>query len=75
LAKEVDFYRLFCYIQMDFWPGSSAWPADRQVVRQWSVWLLSLKNNNFYIGSAKDVQDLFNQHNNGLVKSTKVYRP
>ena len=33
--------------------------------------LQSLKDNKFYTGYTKDVEQRFKQHNNGLVKSTK----
>ncbi len=37
--------------------------------------LQSLKDNKFYTGYTKDVEQRFKQHNNGLVKSTKNRRP
>ena len=38
-------------------------------------YLLSLTNNDLYIGSTDDIKKRLNQHNNGRVKSTKAYRP
>jgi putative endonuclease len=35
----------------------------------------SEKNNSYYIGSCEDIENRFNKHNNGLVKSTKRYTP
>lgn len=37
--------------------------------------LQSLKDNNFYTGYTKDLKNRLEQHNNGLVKSTKNRRP
>lgn len=37
--------------------------------------LLSLKNNDIYIGSAEDLYDRVDLHNQGKVKSTKGYKP
>jgi putative endonuclease len=37
--------------------------------------LRSLKDNKFYIGYSIDLRKRFNQHNNGLVKSTIKRRP
>lgn len=37
--------------------------------------LLSLKDNKFYVGYSKDVKLRFEQHNKGLVESTKNRRP
>ncbi|MFH0749827.1 MAG: GIY-YIG nuclease family protein, partial [Candidatus Gottesmanbacteria bacterium] len=37
--------------------------------------LLSQKNNDLYIGYSEDLKRRFAQHNNGMVKSTKGYRP
>ncbi len=37
--------------------------------------LLSLKDNNFYVGYSKDVKLRFEQHQKGLVESTKNRRP
>ncbi|MBI2635332.1 MAG: GIY-YIG nuclease family protein [Parcubacteria group bacterium] len=37
--------------------------------------LQSLKNNDIYIGSTKNVIDRLKLHNSGKVKSTKAYRP
>ena len=37
--------------------------------------LLSLKDNNYYIGQTNDVDSRFLRHQNGLVKSTKNRRP
>ncbi|MBU1164243.1 GIY-YIG nuclease family protein [Patescibacteria group bacterium] len=35
----------------------------------------SQKNNSYYIGSCKNLQDRITKHNKGLVKSTKRYLP
>ncbi|TSA45910.1 GIY-YIG nuclease family protein [bacterium] len=37
--------------------------------------LKSQLNNDLYIGSCEDLQKRLRRHNNGLVRSTKVYRP
>lgn len=37
--------------------------------------LKSLLNNSYYIGSCKNIEKRLDLHNNGLVKSTKRYRP
>jgi len=37
--------------------------------------LLSLKNNDIYIGSTANLQNRVNHHNQGKVRSTKAYRP
>ena len=37
--------------------------------------LRSLKDNSFYIGSAKDLNKRLAKHNKGLVKSTKHHSP
>jgi putative endonuclease len=37
--------------------------------------LQSKKNNRYYIGSTKDINVRFKQHNSGCVKSTKNNRP
>lgn len=37
--------------------------------------LLSLKNDDIYIGSAEDLDNRLGRHNSGQVKSTKAYRP
>ncbi|MFA4880704.1 MAG: GIY-YIG nuclease family protein [Candidatus Doudnabacteria bacterium] len=37
--------------------------------------LLSLKNNNLYVGSTENVKVRFKRHNSGKVKSTKAYCP
>lgn len=37
--------------------------------------LISQKNNNLYIGSSNDLKRRFAEHNNGLNRSTKAYRP
>jgi putative endonuclease len=40
------------------------------------VYVLKSKiNNSYYIGSCKDIVKRVDLHNNGLVKSTKRYRP
>lgn len=38
-------------------------------------YLLSLKNNDLYIGSTADVEQRIHLHNLGKVRSTKSYRP
>ena len=37
--------------------------------------LLSLKDNNFYIGQTNNVESRFQRHQKGIVKSTKNRRP
>lgn len=37
--------------------------------------LKSLRNDDLYIGSCADLNKRLKRHNNGLVKSTKAYRP
>ena len=37
--------------------------------------LKSLTNNSYYVGSCKNIDNRFNLHNKGLVKSTKRYIP
>jgi putative endonuclease len=37
--------------------------------------LRSIKDNNYYVGSTKDLKLRFDQHNNGLVESTRDRRP
>ncbi len=37
--------------------------------------LLSLKDNKHYIGHTDDLKRRFNEHNKGLVESTKLRRP
>jgi len=37
--------------------------------------LKSLNNNSYYVGSCKDINERFNLHNKGLVKSTRKYIP
>lgn len=37
--------------------------------------LLSDQNKDIYIGYSEDLKKRFNEHNNGLVKATKGYRP
>ena len=37
--------------------------------------LLSLKNNDIYVGSTADLQNRIRLHNQGKVKSTKPYKP
>lgn len=40
------------------------------------TYLIRSKNKNwFYIGSTRDLKERFKEHNNGKVKSTKVYAP
>gem|GEM_PF-367201 len=43
---------------------------------RWYVYLLnSLKRDFIYIGSTNDLQRMLSQHNNGLVQSTRAYKP
>ena len=37
--------------------------------------LVSLRNYDIYIGSTANINNRFQKHNNGQVKSTKGYRP
>lgn len=37
--------------------------------------LLSLKNNDLYVGSTEDIKKRVTLHNAGKVKSTRAYRP
>ena len=37
--------------------------------------LKSILNNSYYVGSCKDVEKRLKLHNDGMVKSTKRYRP
>ena len=37
--------------------------------------LNSIKDGRYYLGSCADINKRFNQHNSGLVKSTKVHLP
>jgi len=42
----------------------------------YSVYILqSQKNNKYYIGQTSNIDDRLKYHNNGLVKSTKNFRP
>ncbi len=44
-------------------------------MRYYTYVLRSLKNNDLYVGSTENVARRFALHNNGRVKSTKVYIP
>ncbi|HBM45635.1 TPA: endonuclease [Patescibacteria group bacterium] len=37
--------------------------------------LASLKNNSYYVGSCEDIEERLSRHNNGYVRSTKVFTP
>ena len=44
-------------------------------MKHYTYILLSLKNNDIYIGSTANLQNRINLHNQGKVKSTKAYKP
>ncbi len=50
--------------------------CDSHTIMKYYVYiLLSLKNNDIYIGSTANLQNRINLHNQGRVKSTKAYKP
>mgnify|MGYP003821603743 CR=1 FL=1 len=50
--------------------------CDSHTIMKYYVYiLLSLKNNDIYIGSTANLQNRINLHNEGKVKSTKAYKP
>ena len=50
--------------------------CDSHTIMKYHVYiLLSLKNNDIYIGSTANLQNRINLHNQGKIKSTKAYKP
>ena len=41
----------------------------------WFVYFIKLSNKDIYVGSTDNIDRRYNEHLNGLVKSTKSFRP